>query len=1200
MRAQAARRQSAFLRVVLETSALEHVAIRLEAGAGPLRGAADHIGDAEGADPGRVAAHRVWVCGPRSGSFIGPVTPGEDPRVGAAGGAHPLQLRAQLRALEAGPAAQPADVGLRLRGREPEDRPAQPAIRWRWARPGQRLGAERLNQPARRGGREQLGARAGRERAEEAPILGHLDLLPRDKEAGQLDPMQRDAVDQGTGRLGVGADPAAAGGDIRKALRRRGAEDLVDAQLQVFARRELKRQRGLAPASVEQQPIVAGGEGLGAGGQRVLTLGEAPPHALQALDVAAQPALCADQRERRGGRSLGARDARRTVEQLLGGAVVRVDRPGAARLFAGRGPRRLGLLFQAPRGSVARLRRGQITEIQERQHLRALLLRLGQEAVGLSLVLGRAGEVGLDPLLGVPAQAEEEDPEEREDEGAPEEQAAARAGGALGEVALLIGAQEPLRDLPKGGQTVGRAEQLSGALPCDPPLRRVGELAVEQAGAAFVLEPDADLFGVSDQPRVCEDEDLRHAVGGAGDDPVADQRLHRRAALREVEAQLCGGGAPAAELRGDQGQHQVARDRPLSGAQLEHDRVKVAAERAEQPPEVVVALPEDAPAALFPVGPELRERDLKDREAAVGLGRVAHQLFDHPLVLEVRARALGRAEDHPAQLLSVERVEPIEAAVERRADLGQRGQTIDEVRAQAGEQTDARVEDGGRLQEHPKGLGLGGLAQRDQLFELVDVDQRAARTEPGLEHVHALGWVLKQLLLEHDRIVDRKLRDRPRQRSHRVGARSDLRLQPAASPVDHRVERGGHHAGLAQRALADAGLARDDHQRVFAQQADDRLGVSSPPEEQRLVALIEGREPAEGGLADALGGGAGELLQCFGELRGRGPALLGLAREAAPQHSLQRVREIGWDRRGPARGRLLELARGHLVEGGPAGQQLVEDHPERVDLRGWARLIPLPQLRGHIVGGPDQRARLREPAELCGVGVERRGVGFRGEGLLSPVGIEESGPGGRLSRGFSRVRRFCSAARAGARHAGEPEVDDLRDPLRGHHHVRELDIPVQDTLLMRGGEPPRELAEDRDRLAGFHRTPLLVQVPARQVLRDQIGAPLELPHPVHRRDVLVLHAGGGAGLDGEAGERVLGLAAVVGGELHGDLAVEQGVEREVDLAHAPLGEAPNQAVLFEELGGLPARRPLELGLHPLHVSAARGSPQMLGGAGASK
>jgi hypothetical protein len=75
---------------------------------------------------------------------------------------------------------------------------------------------------------------------------------------------------------------------------------------------------------------------------------------------------------------------------------------------------------------------------------------------------------------------------------------------------------------------------------------------------------------------------------------------------------------------------------------------------------------------------------------------------------------------------------------------------------------------------------------------------------------------------------------------------------------------------------------------------------------------------------------------------------------------------------------------------------------------------------------------------------------------------------------------------------------------------------------------------------------------------------------VHRHDVGVLDAGGGAGLGQEA---FAGAGAGVDDveELDGDGAVEDEVVAEEDHAHAAAAEHPDDAVLIELLGQRPLR-----------------------------
>jgi hypothetical protein len=64
----------------------------------------------------------------------------------------------------------------------------------------------------------------------------------------------------------------------------------------------------------------------------------------------------------------------------------------------------------------------------------------------------------------------------------------------------------------------------------------------------------------------------------------------------------------------------------------------------------------------------------------------------------------------------------------------------------------------------------------------------------------------------------------------------------------------GQHAGAAQRGLADAGVAGDEHEWFGAQAVGDAADLGAAAEEHAAVAGLEGLQAAVGVAADDLGG----------------------------------------------------------------------------------------------------------------------------------------------------------------------------------------------------------------------------------------------------------------------------------------------------------------------------------------------------------
>jgi hypothetical protein len=149
------------------------------------------------------------------------------------------------------------------------------------------------------------------------------------------------------------------------------------------------------------------------------------------------------------------------------------------------------------------------------------------------------------------------------------------------------------------------------------------------------------------------------------------------------------------------------------------------------------------------------------------------------------------------------------------------------------------------------------------------------------------------------------------------------------------------------------------------------------------------------------------------------------------------LRQVGADpadgRRRVAQDRGRELGRGTSFERPSAARHLVEDDPEREEVRPRVERAARDLFGRHVRDGPHHGARLREP-------------GRRGR-VLAP--------------GQARVGPFREA-----------EVEELHAPARREPHVRRLEVAVDDSLLVRRrerlGDLPRVGADlfERQRAGG--------------------------------------------------------------------------------------------------------------------------------------
>jgi len=158
---------------------------------------------------------------------------------------------------------------------------------------------------------------------------------------------------------------------------------------------------------------------------------------------------------------------------------------------------------------------------------------------------------------------------------------------------------------------------------------------------------------------------------------------------------------------------------------------------------------------------------------------------------------------------------------------------------------------------------------------------------------------------------------------------------------------------------------------------------------------------------------------------------------------------------------------------------------------------------------------------------------------------------------------------------GQPEVQHPHAPVVPDHHVAGLEIAVQDLVpvgLLEGlphGQPQANGVVHASAL----RIQPLAQGLALDVLQRHVGEAVVLAHRVDGHDVGVVEAGGGAGLEEETVEGLLGADGGGMQHLERHLAAQLRVPRQVDLAHAAAVEQPQHPevvdllVLQQELAG---------------------------------
>jgi hypothetical protein len=258
--------------------------------------------------------------------------------------------------------------------------------------------------------------------------------------------------------------------------------------------------------------------------------------------------------------------------------------------------------------------------------------------------------------------------------------------------------------------------------------------------------------------------------------------------------------------------------------------------------------------------------------------------------------------------------------------------------------------------------------------------------------------------------------------------------------------------------------------------------------------------------------------------------------------------------------------RGHGLRGADTRRGILVQHAD--EHRGQR---PGPVRRGGLLGegGAErgQRGGPRERRPALDGGVERRAqrphVRRRpGRLVAQPLGRDEPGRADERARpGERRV----------AVERGDPEVGEDDPAVVGQQHVRGLDVPVQESPAVRGGQrvqqPRADLGDParRERAAGLDR---LAEGAALDQLHDDPGPAVGLHHVVDGDDARVVEHGGGPRLPGRPRAQhralVLGRVLVRLDLLERDVPAEQLVVRAPDRAHAARPQRRHQTVAIDE------------------------------------
>ncbi len=190
------------------------------------------------------------------------------------------------------------------------------------------------------------------------------------------------------------------------------------------------------------------------------------------------------------------------------------------------------------------------------------------------------------------------------------------------------------------------------------------------------------------------------------------------------------------------------------------------------------------------------------------------------------------------------------------------------------------------------------------------------------------------------------------------------------------------------------------------------------------------------------------------------------------------------------------------VEGDPAGEHLVEDYAQGVDVAAGIHRVALALLRGHVLG------------------------------------CAQEGPG-------------AGDVRGGLHHPGDAEVGEEGAFVLGQEDVQGLHVPVHHPVSVGVVQGQGHLGDDARCPSWVHRpAQFLPQGAAGDVLHDDVGQATLFAVGVDREYIGVVQPGDGPGLSLEALAEALVVGVEGGQDLDGHVAVQGGVVALVDGGHA--------------------------------------------------
>jgi hypothetical protein len=616
--------------------------------------------------------------------------------------------------------------------------------------------------------------------------------------------------------------------------------------------------------------------------------------------------------------------------------------------------------------------------------------------------------------------------------------------------------------------------------------------------------------------------DLVRALLGVVRDhhPTAHQHLERPAlhgAPRPIGEQLALRPPRPRPLGGHQPQQEAAHRVALVGAEPGDQPIGVAAQRAADAAQRGERLGADRPRLDVARVPQLGQRELEQRQPARRVLGLLDQVVDQRLGLVRHALGRRRPDDHLADPLAGDRRQEVERAGHLLAEHRQRRGARQEVGPAARQDADRRRAHGERRQrdrDHPRLIGIG---QREQLLELIHEQEQAARRSVARDVAadrarHLVGGRAQQR--GEPGLVHRGPRgERRGERAHRVAARQHVDARPAVV-----LDQPRHRAGPAQRRLAVARVAADQDERLGAHAIDELADLLAAAEEQRAVRGVERGEAAVGvAVGELVARGRGRaLLERDQERVRRRVARARIALDQAIDDRRQRRIDGGHHVAEPGDVAVLdhpaELRHRDAAVRRRAGQELVQQDPERVQIRAAGRGLAAPHLGRHVERRPRRvrphaRRSAGQAAQHGLPGAVRRQRIERGVRRLDDLPARQRHVDRREVRGRSRPIARALRRRRRRRHRHrhrhrerillraavhdprQPEIEQLGAALVGQDRVRRLDVAVEHAAAMRGGEPAREVDREIQRLPPRHRALDLIERAPAHVLGHQVRVP---------------------------------------------------------------------------------------------------------------